>query len=232
MKIGIVGGIGPESTLDYYKSIISGYRKEIKDGSYPRIIIDSIDMKEMLEYVAGKEWDALATLLYNSIKALSYGGAEIAVIASNTPHVVFDRVKDLSPIPLLSIVEETCNMAKKMNLARVGLLGTAFTMRENFYKDCFSEKNMEIILPKTKEQEYINEKLFSEIEHGIIKEDTKSGFISIINKMIIEEAVEGVILGCTEIPLILKEGDCSIPFLNTVDIHVQSIIKNCFLKSE
>lgn len=225
MKIGIVGGIGPESTVDYYKRLITGYQKIKADGSYPKIVIDSIDMKGMLDLVAKREWESLVNLLVGALNNLHAAGASFAVIASNTPHVVFDRVKDLSPIPVISIVEEACKKAGELKLKKVGLLGMIFTMKEPFYKNSFQKNGIEVIVPDVKEQEYIHGRICSELELGIVREDTKKEFLGIINRMIKDDLIEGLILGCTELPLILNDGDSSIPFLNTVEIHVESIIK-------
>lgn len=225
MKIGIVGGLGPESTVDYYKSIIAEYRKIITDGSYPQIVIDSVDMNEALGLLYGKDWPALVSLLSNALRNLSLAGADLAVIASNTPHIVFDQVQAKAPIPLLSIVEEAGKKAKKLKLGKVGLLGTAFTMKNNFYGDVFLKYGIETVVPALSEQEYIHEKIFQELELGIVKETTKNDFLRIINRMMKEEQIKGVILGCTEFPLILHEGDAEIPFINTVEVHVLSIIR-------
>ena len=225
MKVGIVGGIGPESTVDYYKSIITEYRKVKQDDSYPEIVIDSINMMKMLDLVLKKEWDNLANMLVQAIGNLKKAGADFAVIASNTPHVVFDRVQALSPLPVFSIVEEACKKAGELKLKKLGLLGTAFTMEESFYKDCFIRNGINIVIPSDAEQKLIHERIFNELESGTVRQETKNEFISIIDRMIKDDFIDGLILGCTEFPLILHNGDCSIPFLNTVEIHVQCIIR-------
>ncbi|WP_010236860.1 aspartate/glutamate racemase family protein [Clostridium arbusti] len=225
MKIGIVGGIGPESTVDYYKSLIYKYQKIKTDGSYPKIIIDSIDMKEVLTLVSNKEWYKLVNLIVNSLNNLYMAGATIGVISSNTPHIVFYKIKKLSPMPVLSIVEETRKRAKEMKLKRLALLGTLTTMEEPFYKDSFLKSAIDIVVPRKAEREYIQQRIFTELENGIINRRTRQGFLSIINRMKKEESIDGVILGCTEIPLILKDRDLNIPFLNTVQIHVDGIIE-------
>ncbi|MDF2504842.1 amino acid racemase [Clostridium sp.] len=225
MKIGIVGGIGPESTVDYYKSLIYKYQKIKTDGSYPKIIIDSIDMKEVLTLVSNKEWYKLVNLIVNSLNNLYMAGATIGVISSNTPHIVFYKIKKLSPMPVLSIVEETRKRAKEMKLKRLALLGTLTTMEEPFYKDSFLKSAIDIVVPRKAEREYIQQRIFTELENGIINRRTRQGFLTIINRMKKEESIDGVILGCTEIPLILKDRDLNIPFLNTVQIHVDGIIE-------
>ncbi|AJA49208.1 aspartate racemase [Clostridium pasteurianum DSM 525 = ATCC 6013] len=225
MKIGIVGGMGPESTVDYYKTLIYKYKNLKKDGSYPKIIIDSIDMKEVLHFISTKQWYKLVDMLVSSLNNLYIAGANIAVISSNTPHIVFQKVKKLAPMPVLSIVEETRERAKELRLKRLGLLGTIITMEESFYKDSFLKSAIDIVIPRKAEREYINQRIVTELQNGIINKRTKEGFLNIIRRMIKEESIDGVILGCTEIPIILKNGELNIPFLNTVDIHVDGIIK-------
>jgi len=225
MKVGIVGGIGPESTVDYYKSIIMEYQRKFHDDNYPRIVIDSVNMKEMLSYVGARDWDSLTGMLVKSVGYLSASGADFAVIASNTPHVVFDRVSSKVGLQMLSIVEETCKKSRLLGLKRLGLLGTGFTMKENFYSAAFAAAGMEIVLPNIDEQEYIQKKLFSEIEFGVIKNETKYGLLSIAGRMCEEDGIDGLILGCTELPLILKDGEGKVPFLDTAQIHVESIVE-------
>jgi len=223
-KIGMIGGFGPEATLDYYKLLIEIYRKEIKDGSIPEIIIYSMDLSILLNLVAKKQWDILVKWLVNGLEILHQAGADFGFISANTPHIVFDKVNELSPIPLLSIVEETCKYIERLTLRRVGLLGTKFTMQSSFYKKVCDKYKVVVFVPNEKEQEYIHGKLMTEIEFGIFLEETRAGLLNIIKRMIDEDLIEGVILGCTELPLILTKSKFGIPFLNTTKIHVESII--------
>ncbi|MHA1257251.1 MAG: aspartate/glutamate racemase family protein [Promethearchaeota archaeon] len=223
-KIGMIGGFGPEATLDYYKLLIEIYRKEIKDGSIPEIIIYSMDLSILLNLVAKKQWDILVKWLVNGLEILHQAGADFGFISANTPHIVFDKVNELSPIPLLSIVEETCKYIERLTLRRVGLLGTKFTMQSSFYKKVCDKYKVVVFVPNEKEQEYIHSKLMTEIEFGIFLEETREGLLNIIKRMIDEDLIEGVILGCTELSLILTKSKFGIPFLNTTKIHVESII--------
>lgn len=223
-KIGMIGGLGPESTLDYYRLLIETYRNKTKCESNPEIIIYSIDINTLLKLVANKQWDNLVELLVNSIEVLHKAGADFGFISSNTPHIVFDRVQELSPIPLLSIVDETCNYMKKIGVKKVGLLGTKFTMQSEFYQRACNKNNIKIFVPNEKEQNYIHNKLMTEIELGNFFDETRKGLMDIIKRMIEEDSIEGAILGCTELPLILTKSEFGIPFLNTTKIHVESII--------
>ena len=220
--IGIIGGIGPESTVDYYRRIIEAFRVE---GSLaaPEIIIYSIDLQEALELVSGEQWERLVYLLVQKVRALQRAGADVAVISANTAHVVFDQVQAKSPIPLLSIVTATCDHADKLGLKRVALLGTKFTMGSNFFAPPFAARGIQVLVPPVDDQEYIHAKLMSEIELGIFTPETRAGLLAIIERMIASDGIDGVILGCTELPLILEKDEFGIPFLNTTAIHVESI---------
>jgi aspartate racemase len=224
--IGIIGGIGPESTVDYYKRIIEAFRTE---GSLaaPEILIYSINLQEALELVAGQQWSRLVYLLVQKIKALHRAGADVAVISANTAHIVFDEVRAKSPIPLVSIVTATRDHTDKLGLKRVGLLGTKFTMQSNFFEPHFADRGISVIVPSEADQEYIHEKLMTEIELGIFSDETRVGLLAVVGRMIASDGIDGVILGCTELPLILENDEFGIPFLNTTAIHVESVVNWC-----
>ena len=224
-KLGIIGGIGPESTVDYYRLSIKKYQEMTGGANYPELLINSIDMTKMLQMVSDKEWDNLTGYLSDALKALINAGAEYAVIASNTPHIVFDEVLALSNIPVLSIVAETCKKAKALGLKRVGLLGTGFTMKADYYARVFDKEGISVIVPDAGEQEYIHTKIFSELQSLVIKEETQKGLLAIVKRMIDDSRIEGIILGCTELPLILDQDEYGIKFLNTSLIHVESAVR-------
>ncbi len=161
--IGIIGGIAPESTVDYYRSLIALYREGRPDGSYPPILINSIDMKKMLDLVSAGNFSGLTEYLAGELEKLARAGAHVGLLASNTPHIVFGDLARRSPIPLISIVQAACEYAKGRRFERLGLFGTRFTMRGNFYADVFSKQGMKIILPEPADQEYIHEKYMGEL---------------------------------------------------------------------
>lgn len=226
-RIGILGGIGPESTVDYYREIIRAFVTGHPELAYPEIIVYSANMNELMGFVSTKNWSALSEWLLEKITSLHLAGAEFAAIASNTPHIVFDEIKAKAPIPLLSIVEETCKAAQKLGLKNIGLMGTKLTMEADFYKKPFTSKGISIVVPHEEEQIKIHHKLFSEIELGIIKDSTREELLLIVKRMIKEDHLDSLILGCTELPLILTESSFGIPFLNTSAIHCESIIRYC-----
>ncbi len=225
MKIGMIGGIGPESTIDYYKQLIELYQKNISSLNYPEVIINSINMTAMLQLQSDENWDGLTGMLTGAVNSLYRAGADFAFIASNTPHIVFNKVKQKSPIPLVSIVEAAKIKAQNLGLKKIGLLGTLFTMQSNFYQTEFDKSGIVLIVPNEEEQQYIQNKLFSEIEHGVFLEKTRNGLLKIIQRLITDKSIDGVILGCTELPLILTRSEYGIPFLNTTEIHVHRIFE-------
>lgn len=228
-KIGIVGGLGPESTIDYYRIIIEAAYEKLK-GSTPEFIIYSLDLEKFSNMMKSfdKEKNNVISYLLGAVTSLYRAGADFALIASNTPHIVFDEVVEKSPIPMISIVEETLKVAEKKGIKRIGLFGTKFTMQSDFYQKVFLRKEIEVIVPKEVEQNFINYKLYDELTFGKIVEETKKGFLTIAKRMIDEDGIKGLILGCTEIPLVLSEDEyLGIPFLSTSKIHAKSSLRYC-----
>lgn len=223
-KLGLVGGMGPESTIPYYHDIVYGVQERVGKDYFPNMTIESVNVFDVLRLCGEQKYDELTDYLFQAINNLVRSGADFAVLSANTPHIVFDRLQKLSPIPLISIIEATCKEAEKRNLKKIGLLGTIFTMTENFFKQPFLHKNIKIIVPSDVEMDYINQKISSELEHGIVKEDTLKFFIKIISRMQTEEHIEAVILGCTELHLLLNDKVSPVPCLDTMQIHIQAII--------
>lgn len=228
-KVGIIGGTGPESTIDYYKMIINKYQSIKKDGSYPEILIYSIDLQKAVDFINDNKLADLADYLLNAINSLYKAGADFGIVAANTPHLVFDLLIEKSPISLLSIIEETCKKTDESNIKRVGLLGTKFIMQSDLYKNEMQKYNISVVIPNEDEIKKVHNWIFSELELGIIKDETRKGFLDIIKRMKDEDKIEGLILGCTELPLILKNDEFNIKFLNTTEIHVDSVIKEMMI---
>ena len=227
-NIGIIGGLGPEATIDYYNELINAFKKDNDDLNYPEIIIYSVNMSVFIGYMTVKKYDEATAYLSDKIEALKHAGADFVAISANTPHLLFDQLKKKSTIPLLSIVEATRDEALKKGLKRAGLFGTGFTMDANFYPEVFKSSGIEIVMPDKEDKEQINYKLFSEIELGIFKDETREMLIGIIEKMVREQHIDSIILGCTEFPLILKEKQyAGIPVLNTTKIHVDALVNYC-----
>jgi aspartate racemase len=203
--VGIIGGIAPESTIEYYRLIIASYREQKQDGSYPAILINSIDLKKMLDLIEAGALGEVTTYLVGEVQKLASAGADFGLLASNTPHIVFDEIRRRSPIPLISIVEATCTTAKALGLKRVGLFGTRFTMQGRFYPDVFSTEGITLVLPDEDEQAYIHEKYLGELVNGIFLPETRERLLKIVDRLREREAIDGLILGGTELPLILSD---------------------------
>ena len=225
-KIGIIGGIGPESTIDYYKLIIKKIKKAVQSSDYPQIIINSINMTQLLNFINQKQFIELVSFLRIEVNKLEMAGADFCVLAANTPHIIFDELKENINMPIISIVKETCKKIKIKELDKVGLIGTKFTMEAGFYNKVAEKYNIQIITPDKKQQNYIHNKYMNELVFGIINDVTKVELIGIINNLQKAYNIQGLILGGTELPLILKQDDFNdIIILNTTEIHVDSIVR-------
>ena len=224
--LGIIGGLGPESTLDYYRRIIALYRNRTGEMHYPELIIVSIDLTKGLNFMEANDLGGMADYLLEAVEKLARAGADFGIISANTPHIVFDEVAPKSPIPLISIVEATCAAAKVQNLKRLALFGTRYTMRANFYPKVFSREGIELLLPDTHDQDYIHDKYFSELVPGKFLPETRAGLLAIVDRMKAKSGIDGVILAGTELPLILRDPDHNgIPFLDTTKIHCEAAVR-------
>lgn len=223
--VGILGGIGPESTIVYYRSIVALYREQKRDGSYPSILINSIDLTKMLGLIGANKLSALTGYLVDEVQKLARAGANFGLLAANTPHIVFSEIRDRSPIPLISIVEVTCKEAQRLGLKRVGLFGIRFTMLGRFYPDVFTKAGIELSIPTLDEQDYIHDKYMNELVPGVILPETRERLLGIVDRLRDEQEIEGLILGGTELPLILKDTQHKeMPFLDTTQIHVKHVV--------
>ena len=224
-KIGIVGGMAPESTLEYYRIITNLCRQRRMGYRYPVIVIYSLNFQEFISRVETGKWSEIIDLLCEAIDSLFKAGADFALMASNTPHVVFKEVANKVSIPLLSIVDETGKAAKKMRSTKVGLFGTKFTMQANCYNDVFMSKyGISMTIPEKTKQDYIHNIILTELVNGQIVEETRQELSRIARDMATNEGIEALILGCTELPLILSEKDVGIPVLDTTGIHVEAAL--------
>ena len=223
--LGIVGGIAPESTIEYYRLLIAGYRDRCSDGSYPPLFINSIDVNKVLTLAARADRKELVEYLVGSLIPLARAGADFALIASNTPHIVFPEIAKKSPLPLISIVDATCDFATARKFKKLGLFGTRSTMQGGFYQRAFLERDMKIILPTAQEQDYIHEKYVGELVSAQFLPETREQLAAIASRMRKSDHVEGLILGGTELPLLLRDDAAiGIPLLNTARIHVQAAL--------
>jgi aspartate racemase len=224
--IGMIGGIGPESTIDYYKRLLDGAQKRNPGGPALQIIINSIDLQKGLDLLGRNQLNELTEYIAPEVTRLHGAGAEFGFLAANSPHIVFPDIARRSPIPLVSIVEATCAEAKARGFTKLGLLGTRFTMHGSFYPDVFTRQGIELTVPTKDEQDYVHDKYINELIPGKFLPETRQGLLAIAARMKQEHGIQGLILGGTELPLILTDSSLlGIPFLDTTQIHVDSILE-------
>ena len=228
--IGLIGGIGPESTIDYYRAMIAAYRERQPDGSYPPIVISSVDVSSMLGALMRNQLAEVADLLVAEVERLEAAGAGCAAIAANSPHIVFDEVQRRSPLPLVSIVQATSQEAMRLGHKRLGLFGTRFTMQGRFYENPFALRALTLVLPDETEQAYIHDKYMTELVQGILRPETRDGLLAIVAQMKAREGIDAVILGGTELPLVLRDPTASdIPLIDTTVVHAKAIVAQAML---
>lgn len=224
-KLGLIGGIGPESTLLYYKKLIYLIQDKVGPTFFPHLAIESLNVFDVLNFCENKDFDGLISYLMQGIDSLILGGAEIVALTGNTPHIVFEQLQAKSSVPLLSIVEATKDEAIHQNYKKIGLLGTKFTMQAEFFKKPFLDAGIEILAPHHEEQLFIADKISKELEHGIISKETQEQMLEIVERMQTEDNIEAIVLGCTELPLIFNNMVLAIPTLDTLEIHIKQLIK-------
>ena len=226
MKIlGLIGGTGPESTIDYYRLLTAQFREKA-DGASPHVIINSINLKQMIEWMNAGELGKVADKLVEEFERLEKAGADFAALTANTPHIVFDELRQRVNLPLVSIVEATCERAQTFGFKSVALFGTRYTMQAPFYPSVFSRTDVKLITPNEEEQAYIHEKYFGELLKDKFLPETRAKFLEIADTMKARDGIEALILGGTEIPLLLRaEQHNGIHFLDTTRIHVDRLIE-------
>ena len=224
-KIGLVGGTGPESTLMYYKELNSRIDRLTDGKAMPDIVIDSVDFRRAWGYVESSEYGLLADYLAEKAENLKKSGAEVIALTAVTMHVVIDDIISKTGLDLISIPQAVSSEATSRGYKKIGLLGTIFTMEKDYMKKDFLDAGIDVIVPDKEDRELVAKRILEELELGIVKESTLNEFQGIIKKMQDESGIEAVVLGCTELPLLLNNGNCPVPCLDSVEIHINELIK-------
>ncbi len=222
--LGLIGGISWVSTIDYYKAINEGINEKLGGLNFSTCIIHSFNYADIKKNNDANDWDSTFKMLSEAGENLKRSGAEAIVLCANTMHLIADRVEAKVGLPLIHIATATAKEIKKSNLKKVGLLGTKFTMERDFFTDKLKEQHIETLIPDDDDREFIHYTIFEELGRGLIKEESKQRYISIINKLK-DKGAEGVILGCTEIPLLIKQNDVTIPVFDTMLIHSKAAVE-------
>ncbi len=222
-KIGILGGMSPESTTVYYEHITRTYTERFGDYGYPEILIYSVNFQKFVDWQHAGQWSAAADEMARALEGLHRAGADFGLIATNTMHMVFDDVQKAVGMPLLSIVDATTEAILDAGLRSVGLMGTVFTMRESFFRDRLAQSGIEVLVPAPADQDLMNEVIYQELCSGKILPESRRMFLEIIERLR-RAGAQGIVLGCTEIPLLVRPEDCALPLFNTTLIHADKAL--------
>lgn len=216
--IGLIGGMSWESTVTYYQLINKTVKKELGGLHSAKILLYSVDFAEIEEYQAKGQWDKSADVLGCAAENLEKAGADFIVICPNTMHKVAPQIQQRIGIPILHIAEATAAALQEKGITKVGLLGTKYTMTQAFYKDKLTEAGIQVLIPDAQGVELVNDVIYRELCLGVIREESKAAFVDIIEKLG-QMGAQGVILGCTEIGLLVQQADTSLPVFDTTQIH-------------
>lgn len=216
--IGLIGGMSWESTITYYQVINTVIKERLGGLHSSKCILYSVDFQEIEECQSSGNWEKSAKILADAAIKLQEAGADFIVICTNTMHKVSDKIQESIHIPLLHIADVTATVLREKEIKKVALLGTKYTMEQDFYKNVIINNGIEVLIPNEEDRIIVNDTIFNELCLGIISESSKKAFLSIIDKLG-KQGAEAVILGCTEIGLLIKQNDTSIPLFDTIVIH-------------
>jgi len=227
-RIGILGGMSPESTVEYYQYITRTYTQRFGDYGYPEIIIFSVSFQPYVDWPNAERWDLVTQGLSQAAQRLEAAGADFIVIATNTMHLVVEQVQASVHVPILSLPDVVADAIQSKGIKRVGLLGTKFTMEKTLYQYALARKGIAVLVPDPEDREYVNRVIYDELVAGKIRAESRAGYVEIINKLAARRA-QGVILGCTEIPLLVQEADVGLPLFDTTLLHAEAALNYAVL---
>jgi aspartate racemase len=222
-KIGILGGMSPESTVEYYIHITRTYTERFGDYGYPQIVINSVSFQPYVDWPNAGRWDLVAGGLSQAARELEAAGVDFIVIATNTMHLVFDQVQASVGVPMLSLLDAVAEAIRARGIETVGLLGTSFSMEKGFYQEKLASRGITVLVPEASDRAYVNDVIYNELVAGQIRDESRAGYVTIIDGLAARGA-EGVILGCTEIPLLVGKADVALPLFDTTTIHAEAAL--------
>jgi len=223
-KLGLIGGTGPESTVIYYREVISGVQKRLGKKTIPRITVESLSVFDVLRFCECRDYGGLTKYLARGVNNLARAGAELAAFTGITPHIVFEEVAKLSPIPIVSMVDATRIHAKARGYRKIAILGTMPTMGGDFFKKPFKDAGIEVVTPNGEEMTFIEGKIEDELEHGIVEQGTRMAFEEISLRLIGEDGVDAIVLGCTELPLLFDGISLPVDKIDAMRTHINALI--------
>jgi len=222
-KVGIIGGLGPVSTVDYYTGYIERVREKFGDNVYPEFTVENVNMDKVVSNISKGNYEVVADYLISAIENVKAAGADIAAIASNTPHIAWKYMEDRLPLPTVSIIDASVEAMCNLGYKRVLIFGTEYIMKSGLYDDRLLQRGLTPILPSEEDITRIQSIIFPNLENNIIITEERMTMIELAEKYINSERADAMLLGCTEIPLVIKSGDVSVPVLNTTQIHLDAI---------
>ena len=222
-RIGILGGMTAESTVTYYQHIVRRYQQRCGDHAYPEIVIYSVSFQRFKDWMDADDWASIEVELGSGLRRLAAAGADFAVMATNTMHLLFQRLQQDSPIPLISIVEATADAIDRAGLHTVGLLGTRFTMEKGFYVEGLARRGIRALVPEKTERDLVHEVIMAELARGILDDRSRARYLAVIDGLA-RAGAEGIVLGCTEIPLLVRPDDSPIPLFDTAVLHAEAAL--------
>ncbi|MCO4294042.1 aspartate/glutamate racemase family protein [Solitalea sp. MAHUQ-68] len=223
-KIGLIGGISWVSTADYYRLINEGVNAKLGGLNFAECLIYSFNYADIKKNNDNNDWDNTQKMITKACLTMKNGGVEAIVLCANTMHLIADQLGKNIDLPVIHIASETAKVIEQASLNKVGLLGTKFTMELDFFKNKLAERSIDAVIPAAADRDFIQDTIYYELGKGVIKPETRERYISIINELI-QQGAEGVILGCTEIPLIIRQGDVTVPIFDTTLIHSAAAVE-------
>ncbi len=229
--IGLIGGLSWQSTIDYYRFMNMEVLKRTNGKHEAKIIIDSVDFGEVEAFMKEKDFEGISTMMVKSAQRLEKAGADLVMIGANTMHFAAEPVQDSISIPLINIVDATIKAIQAKSLTKIGLLGTKFTMEQDFFKKRLLANDIDVNVPVAADREFIHQTIFKELFNAHINPESKKRFLSIMDRLA-NDGAQGIILGCTEIPLLIKQEDTALPVFDTTEIHSLAAIEMASTKNE
>lgn len=222
--IGLIGGITPESTILYYRILNELSSKQFGGSHSCKLILNSVDFEEIVKLQKLDRWDVLNGIMADAAISLEKAGANYILICANTMHLTIDAVRESVSIPVIHIAEATAKQIVHKKLSTVALLGTKYTMENSFFIDVLKSHGIETIIPNKNDRQIIHDVIYDELSKGVLNPDSKQSYLKIIQKLI-DAGAEGIILGCTEIPLLILQDDVNVPTFDTTTIHATEVFK-------
>ena len=223
-KLGLIGGTGPESTIEYYRGVEYGVQQKLGRSFFPNLTIESLSVFEVLGFCGEKNYDGLTQYLLSGLRNLAAAGAQFGALTGITPHIVFDELAKASPVPLVSMVDSARDFAVARGYQKICLLGTLPTMDGDFFQSSFAKRSIEVVVPTDAEKRFIGSKIESELEFGRVLPETRRAFKEIAERIIADEQVQAIALGCTELPLIFREVELPVPYLDVMQVHIDTLV--------